>query len=230
MMRKISKEQQARFCEHLAGSHSWYKHLPLLHGGRFFIFTDDDAGKDYPVQPPRLALGNTKAVYQIAFGTLAFAWSRGNEDRFVSDGGMFMEVLSEEELKARFPNHAQIQLFPYISGEFVESIVFHEEDFEALRLENGTSENPHENRALLIEIELLHLREQHLWQTAFTDVEREEIACDIKPDEISPKRDEYKRLEKRIGEILSELYESEIKKVETAVRAVSEQREVVWAK
>ena len=97
MMRKISKEQQARFCEHLAGSHSWYKHLSLLQGGRFFIFTDNDAGKNYPVQPSRLASGNTKVVYQRAFGTLVFAWSRGNEDRFLSDGGMFMEVLSEED-------------------------------------------------------------------------------------------------------------------------------------
>lgn len=230
MIRKISKEQQARFCEHLAGSHSWYKHLPLLHGGRFFIFTDDDAGKNYPVQPPRLALGNTKAVYQMAFGALAFAWSRGNEDCFVSDGGLFTGVLTEAELRVRFPNHAQIQLFPYISGEFVESIVFHEEDFEALRLESNSSEKPHEHRALLVEIELLHLREQHLWETAFTDVEREEIACDIEPDETSPKRYEYKRLEKRIGEILSELYEAEIKKIETAVQHVSEQSEVVWAK
>ncbi|MCU0425696.1 MAG: hypothetical protein MUF71_08745 [Candidatus Kapabacteria bacterium] len=230
MMRKISKEQQARFCEHLAGSHSWYKHLPLLHGGRFFIFTDNDAGKNYPVQPPRLASGNTKAVYQMAFGTLAFAWSRGNEDCFVSDGGLFTGILTEEELRVRFPNHAQIQLFPYISGEFVESIIFHEKDFETLRLENGTPENQHENRALLIEIELLYLREEYLWQTAFTDVEREEIICDIEPDEISPNRDKYKRLEKRIGEILSELYESEIKKVEAAVRAVCQQSEVLWAK
>ncbi len=226
---RISQEQQARFCEHLAGCASWYKHLSLLDGGRFFIFTDDDAGKNYPVHPPHLAKGNTKAVYQFAFGKLAFAWSEGNSNTFISNGELFAGCLLEAELQVRFPNHAQIQLFPYVSGEFIESIRFHAKAFETIRLEQITPEKPRKNRDLLIEIERLHLRETELWQT-MSNREREEIISEIEPNEISSERDEYKRLEERIHEVLRTLREEEMKKIATAVAAACQKSEVLWAK
>lgn len=230
MTRKISQEQQARFCEYLTDAAAWYKHLPLLQGGQFFIFTDDDAGKNYPIKPPRLSTGNTKAVYQIAFGTLTFAWSQGDENEFHSIGDLFEGYLSEAELTMRFPNHVQLRIFPYVSGDFIESLSFHKSDFELLRLQQKTGEKPHENRDLLLELERLHERETYLWQIVFTEIEREEIAYDIEHDEMSQERLEYKHITQKIVDVVTELQEAEMKKIAMAVRELCGQVEVAWAK
>jgi hypothetical protein len=54
-----SREQHQAFVEHLRDVHSWYKHLPLLTGGKFVVFLAPDAGEGYPSQHPHLCYGNT---------------------------------------------------------------------------------------------------------------------------------------------------------------------------
>jgi hypothetical protein len=70
-----SREQHQAFVEHLRDVHSWYKHLPLLTGGKFVVFLAPDAGEGYPSQHPHLCYGNTIEGYRRAFGYLDYIWS-----------------------------------------------------------------------------------------------------------------------------------------------------------
>lgn len=117
-----SQEQHRKFVEHLRDVHSWYKHLPLLTGGKFVVFLAPDAGEDYPSQHPHLPYGNTIEGYRRAFGYLDYMWS-AEDCPFSRDGhcsGIFetqLVIIPTELMEC-----CEFVLYPYVSNEFYWSV------------------------------------------------------------------------------------------------------------
>jgi hypothetical protein len=137
-----SREQHQDFVEHLRDVHSWYKHLPLLTGGKFIVFLAPDAGEGYPSQHPHLRYGNTVEGYRRAFGHLDYMWSvEGSSFDRDGHGGAF------EPEKVILPSdlieQCEFTLYPYVSNE--QYWFVHEEAIESLRA--GTS-HPEKTRIL----------------------------------------------------------------------------------
>lgn len=132
-----SPEQHREFVAHLRDVHSWYKHLPMLSGGRFVVFLAADAGQDYPTQHPSLPYGNTVEGYRRAFGYLDYLWCVDSEP-FDRDGGE--PVALPPELVAQ----CSFILYPYVSGEFYWSI-------HAAAIAELRAGMPHPERSPLLE-------------------------------------------------------------------------------
>jgi hypothetical protein len=125
-----SREQHQAFVEHLRDVHSWYKHLPLLTGGKFIVFLAPDAGEGYPSQHPHLRYGNTVEGYRRAFGYLDYMWSvEGSSfDRDVH-GGVFEP--EKVVLPSNLIEQCEFTLYPYVSNEQYWCV--HEDAIDSLR-------------------------------------------------------------------------------------------------
>ncbi|GAB4211361.1 MAG: hypothetical protein OHK0022_45810 [Roseiflexaceae bacterium] len=150
-------EQYAAFAAHLCGAHSWYKHLPLLEGGRFVVFLAPDAGAGFPPERPRLHHSwRTTAEYHARFGLLDYLWSTGPDQPFERDSGPLPEL--PEVVWER----CSLRLYPYVSNDMnaIEAIGYgvHAEALEQLR-----AGAPHPQRDLVLAWAGLHARDAELW-------------------------------------------------------------------
>ena len=160
----FTPEQKERFIEHLSGCHSWHKHLPLLTGGKFILFLDEQAGSDYPSQHPALPFGNSPEDYRKAFGLLTYCWK--------TEPGIHYHRDDSGEIDP--DNGVQIQLFPYLSGYFLEAMQFHQSDLEQI-----IREKTHEGVERLSRIILLEQKQRKYWNEILTDEEREGYSKEI---------------------------------------------------
>ncbi|MGV3610623.1 MAG: hypothetical protein ACO1N0_06730 [Fluviicola sp.] len=162
----FTPEQKERFIEHLCNCHSWYKHLSLIKGGEFILFLDEEAGLDYPSHHPVLPFGNSQAGYRKAFGFLTYCWKTEEEIYYHRDDGK--KIYTQAESTSELNDAVRIQLFPYLSDEFLEAIPFHESDFEQIILEKT-----HEGYECLSRIFLLKEKQTKYWREVLTEEEQD---------------------------------------------------------
>lgn len=139
-----SAAQRAAFVEHVAWAHSWYKHLPLLEGGRFLVVLAPDAGEGYSDAHPRTHYGwKTTEEYRQRFGHLDYLWQIDDQP-WSRDAGR--ELDPPPELVAR----SGLVLFPYCSSDpsAIDVLCELESDaFDALR-----AGQPHPERRGLVSL------------------------------------------------------------------------------
>jgi hypothetical protein len=142
-----SREQHQAFVEHLRDVHSWYKHLPLLIGGKFIVFLAPDAGECYSASHS-LPYENTIDGYRRAFGYLDYMWSVENcpFSRDNCHTGMIDGIFVQEQvvLPSDLIEQCEFVLYPYVSNEQYWCV--HEDAIESLRA--GT---PHPARTQILE-------------------------------------------------------------------------------
>jgi hypothetical protein len=138
-----SREQHQAFVEHLRDVHSWYKHLPLLTGGKFIVFLAPDAGEGYPSQHPHLRYGNTVEGYRRAFGYLDYMWSV-EDCPFDRDGHGGAFEREQVVLPSELIEQCEFVLYPYVSNEQYWCV--HEDAIDSLR--TGT---PHPEKTRILE-------------------------------------------------------------------------------
>jgi hypothetical protein len=147
--------QYKAFCEHLCEAHSWYKHLPLLNGGRFVVFCARDAGIGClvaapvgvgsdngpeftlvtPPEGPEFTDNNprihhtwqTTKEYRRRFGYLDYLWGGPDEPRDRDAGPL-------PRLPPRLEERCSFVLYPYVSRLFNRSLYRrHDEAIDRLR-------------------------------------------------------------------------------------------------
>jgi hypothetical protein len=206
---KFTDEQGNRFIEHLTECHSWYKHLPLIEGGEFIIFLDNNAGKDYPTQHPSLPFGNTEILYKKAFGKLNYYWKKG-DNNFSADGKN--DSKTRAEIEKEIDNFEYIRLYPYISGNFFEAIEYeiHQEDCK--KIINGLQ---HEMSNELISLITTTKKLNDIWKRMSDD----EMDLIIKEENKIRNSNvlEYNEIQIEQIKILTILQQREINKITRAV-------------
>jgi hypothetical protein len=178
-------EQYREFAEHIGEAHSWYKHLPLLTGGRFVVFLAPDAGigrlvarldgtgyqlvtppdgPEFTQANPRLHYSwRTTAEYRRRFGYLDYARRKQEDSRFGRDVG------GEMDLPPAIWERCTLTLFPYVSGSDPgrDSVRWaHQEAVERLRAGEA-----HPRREAVLEWVRLAQEKQEAWN-GLTDAER----------------------------------------------------------
>ncbi len=207
----FTEEQKERFVVHLTTCHSWHKHLPLVNGGQFIFTTDRDSGLGYPTQHPKLPFGNNMSEYQKAFGQLIYYWKTEKEQFFQTDGQLPQITLADIEL--RYHSFSSVNLFPYLSYDFEESISFHREDINKLEILG------HEQKDILQSIHNKKVELDSIWQDLLTEDERNTI--DNKTNFNTNNINTYISLERKMNEQLKSLREFEINKIRTALNKIT---------
>jgi hypothetical protein len=118
-------DQQRRFVKHISKAHSWYKHLPLLTGGRFVVFLARDAGEGYALLHPTLPYGNDTAGYRRAFGHLDYMRAR--------DGKCFFRDMPTVLLPEDYIEEYSFVVYPYVKNTYYAPSWFHHEAISQLR-------------------------------------------------------------------------------------------------
>jgi hypothetical protein len=209
----FTPEQQDRFVDYLMDCHSWYKHIPLMAGGAFYIVIDENAGQSYPTKHPRLPFGNDQENYVKAFGLLEFYRCLSWDDHFHCNS--HRETFSHTQLKEKFPKHVFVRLFPYMSPGFnEESLYAHKEDYKMIL--DGIA---HEEPELLKSFYKVADEMIDLWQNKLTDLDREDAMQG--PDELEDALQYLNELKKKDHD--QEHYKNELddinklkQKIETA--------------
>lgn len=203
----FTPEQKERFIEHLSGCHSWHKHLSLVTGGKFILFLDEQAGLDYPSQHPVLPFGNSPEDYRKAFGLLNYCWKTEGDTCYQRDD--LREMYPEATMNSRFGKQVHIQLFPYLSDNFVEAIAFHQAGFEQI-----IREKTHEAHERLSRVNQLQQAQLKYWNEILTDQERNAYSQEI-ADTLHAK--EYQSIELELVHELEGIQMQEKEKISNAI-------------
>jgi hypothetical protein len=204
---KPTPDQERRFVKHISNAHSWYKHLPLLTGGKFVVFLARDAGENYALCHPTLPYGNDTAGYRQAFGHLDYMYA-DHDKCFFRD---MPSILLPEDYIEKY----SFVVYPYVKNTYYAPSWFHHEGISQLR--SGVY---HPERARVLEWEdvTLELFQAH---RALSEVERD-IAFhrDGAPATYIPSKEllKYLDLEKRSSALRKVLRHTEIAKLEKAIR------------
>jgi hypothetical protein len=201
-------DQQRCFVKYMSNAHSWYKHLPLLTGGRFVVFLARDAGEDYPLLHPTLPYGNDTAGYRRAFGHLDYMYAL--------DGKCFIRDMPTVLLPENYIKEYSFVVYPYVKDTYYEPSWFHHhEAISQLRLGAG-----HPERERVLEWEDVTLE---LFQ-AYRALSEEEHDVVFDPDRVpaayipSKQMLKYLEVQKRGSALRKVLRHTEIAKLEKAVR------------
>jgi hypothetical protein len=204
-------DQQRRFVKHISNAHSWYKHLPLLTGGRFVVFLARDAGEDYPLCHPTLPYGNDTARYRRAFGHLDYMYA--------PDGKCFFRDMPTVLLPENYIKEYSFVVYPYVKNTYYEPSWFHHEAIMQLRL--GVY-HPERERVLEWEDVTLELFQAY---RALSEEEHDIVfAPDRAPAAYIPSKEllKYLDLKQRSSALRKVLRHTEIAKLERAVRLLHE--------
>lgn len=144
-----TSEQVDEFIQHLWNVHSWYKHIPLIEGMRFYVFLNSDAGENYPLRHPELKYGNNKSGYQKQFGELDYVYTLDGES-FYRDGGTIPSQREVESISLK----SEFVLFPYVHSEIYWSV--HEDALD--EIVNGRVHPHRENLSKIRRLELESIR------------------------------------------------------------------------
>ena len=144
MMASIpSREQQLSFMVHVSEVHSWYKHLPLMNGGEFIVFLNDQVKLR---KHPKVFCGSFRYAYKI-------------DDQWFSDYDVDITSIVSE-LPDIIRMNCSFRLFPTISWEFEEAYSLHKEDINMIF--NGIE---HPLKEVLLRWNELYLKAGELWQS-----------------------------------------------------------------
>jgi hypothetical protein len=200
-------DQRRRFVKHISNAHSWYKHLPLLTGGRFVVFLASDAGEGYPLCHPTLPYGNDTAGYHRAFGHLDYMYAH--------DSKCFLKDMPTLLFPENYIIEYSFVVYPYVKNTYYEPSWFHPEAISQLR-----SGAYHPERERVLEWEDVTLE---LFQ-AYRALSEEEHAIVLDPDRTPsayiPSKGllKYLDLQERGLALRKALRHTEIAKLERAVR------------
>jgi hypothetical protein len=239
-------EQYRMFGDHLCEAHSWYKHLPLMSGRRFVVFVAPDAGigrlvavlhgsspeAGYPtrctlVTPPegpeftdahpRIHYGwKTTREYRTRFGHLDYMRRQSPEESYDRDAGPPVELPAEVEERCGFV------LYPYVSWEFAEAVIWsvHADALAALR-----SGAPHPARDEVLELARLAEALGPAWN-ALGEPERDWVLAfegeEPLPGEPSGELYWYLEIDGRIQTIAKSLHDREVSKIRLALTALDD--------
>jgi hypothetical protein len=229
-------KQYGAFAAHIADAHSWYKHLPLLTGGRFVVFLAPDSGigrlvariegsalhLETPPEGPVFTEANprlhyswkTSDEYRRRFGFLEYA-------RRTREGGAFgRDVGGPLELPAEVWERCTFTLYPYVSsGDRGREAVrwAHEEAVQQLR--DGA---PHPRREAVLEWARL-AEEYHAAWMSLTQVEHEVVWLfhrnPAKVTKTTPAIDHFLRINAELKAVYDkQLRPPELKKILRALR------------
>jgi hypothetical protein len=231
-------EQYDAFREHICNAHSWYKHLPLMHGRRFVVFVAPDAGigrlvarphggpekatghslvappegPEFTEEHPRLHYSwQTTKEYRGRFGYLDYMSRSSPDEGYGRDAGQPVSLPKQVEERCGFV------LYPYVSCQFAESITWgvHAETLRILRV--GAA---HPFREQVLELARLIEARQSSW-SALSDPERHWIADSeiekVPRKEPSTQVRKYLELEDAARTISCFLREREVDKISHAL-------------
>ncbi len=222
-----STEQIQRFKEHVVNVHSWYKHLPLLEGGKFVVYLEADLDREYPTQHPKLPFGNTKEGYEKAFGHLCYMycvndfWYLPYNSKIVNGKRIEIEkpIFSPKQMEI-----CGFTLFPFCHEEFEVGYSKHKEAIEKV-----AAGYPHPEAELLLawhkeycNIEdaenrgFNYLEHKLLWVE-----EQEDKGITITENDLPEKLRPYWASKKRRYDCLKALQQKEAQKVENAIHNMS---------
>ena len=235
-------DQYQTFAEYLCGAHSWYKHLPLLNGGRFVVFVARDSGigrlvaasngdpdgyalvappdgAEFTDANPRLHYGwKTTSEYRSRFGYLDYSWEQAEDGSFARDVGPPIT------LPARLVERCEFVLYPYVSPEFGEAVTWsvHAEALEQLR--SGAA---HPARDELLELARLAEALEQAWEALDEQeqdwvVARDEGNAELLPEGSSDRVRRYLTLEDQVSSITGWLQEQEASRIQRALAALDE--------
>lgn len=239
-------EQYREFSDYVGRAHSWYKHLPLIGGGRFVVFVAPDAGfgrlvavlhgpsaeaatglslvtpaegREFTDAHPRLHYGwKTTAEYRRRFGYLDYIYRTDPDGAFARDTGTAVQLPCELEERCGFV------LYPYVSGEFIEAITWHVHQEALQQLQAGVS---HPAREQVLELASLTKAHRSAW-SALSEPERDWVYQETEegekplPGDASVALRRYVDLDKRIGAVAAELRAQEAEKVRKGLAALDE--------
>ena len=171
-------EQYRAFADYLPEAHSWYKHLPLIEGGRFVVFVSPDAGigrlvarmkgpdpesptgysleapqegPEFTEEHPRLHYGwQTTKEYRQRFGYLDYMYRHSADDKYSRD------VASPVSLPNSIEDRCSFVMFPYACWTFSEAILWHIHDESLQKMRAGAS---HPARESILELADLAVQE-----------------------------------------------------------------------
>ena len=110
-MKSPTTEQYKAFGEHVFRAHSWYKHLPVFGGEKFYFFLSENAGSGYTNERPRMHYGwKTHSEYQERFGPLDYVYELHGESNRDSQSSKIPQ-LTENILQN------SIQLTAFVAAE-----------------------------------------------------------------------------------------------------------------
>ena len=214
-------EQIQRFKEHVINVHSWYKHLPLLEGGKFVVYLEADLDREYPTQHPKLPFGNTKEGYEKAFGHLCYMyfindfWYLPYNSKMVEGKRIEIEkpVFSDKHIEM-----CSFTLFPFCHQEFEVGYYKHKEAIEKI-----VAGYPHPESKLLLAWYKEYCRIEGAENRDFNYLEHklllieEEKGIAITENELPKRVRPYWASKKRRYHYLKALQQKEAQKVENAI-------------
>jgi hypothetical protein len=200
-------DQQRRFVEHVSKAHSWYKHIPLLTGGRFVVFLASDAGEDYATQHPALPYGNDTAGYRRAFGHLDYMRALR--------GKCFYRDTPTVLLPEDYIEEYSFVVYPYVKDTYHQPSCWHPEAIDLLR-----SGAYHPERARVLEWEDVNIELFKAYRALSEEEQHIAFHRDRAPAAYTPSKELLKFLDlhERSRALRKVLRGIEIAKLERAVR------------
>ena len=210
-----------RFATHVLEAHSWFKHLPLVEGGRFTIYLEPDLDRNYPTQHPKLPFGNHPAGYEKAFGHLAYQYCiQGVCEQDHGDKPMGDQLVKSGLTEIPEPHKStwSFTLYPYCHYEFSEVLSLFENDLQTLK-QGGQ----HPQRGLLLDWVAQLEKRNDRWYNGLTEAERE-LLIDLEDEEgptklesVSPPARDFFHLQEAVWDIENRLRSTEEEKVFVAL-------------
>lgn len=216
-----SPEQIQRFKEHVVSVHSWYKHLPLMEGGLFVVYLEEDLDREYPTQHPKLPFGNTKEGYEQAFGNLCYMyfirnyWYLPYNTKIVE--GKRVEI-TKPEFSDEYMKLCSFTLYPFCHRGFEEIYNLHKDTLDAIA---AGAYHPESDLLLKWRKEYLSIEEANYRYFGLLESKllwAEEIkGMKIEEEDIPERLRPYWASKRRRYDYLTELRKREEKKVEDAI-------------
>lgn len=205
-------EQYEAFGKHVCQAHSWYKHLPLFEGAKFYFFLSESAGAGYADEKTRMHYSwQTTREYQERFGALDYVYQYEETGCFHRDAGL--EIL-------QLPKNIQQNSVP------LTAFVNVEEDVLSTRIKKQTNDIPPTFRNWLN----VHLYAEGLWNQ-LTYEETDLAIQNFPPKNASNRVIEYLAANDNAHQMLLSLMENERRKVFGALeklRTMELANETVW--
>jgi len=211
-MKSPTIEQYKAFGKYVCDAHSWYKHLPLFDGAKFYFFLSENAGAGYTDKKTRMHYSwQTTREYQERFGALDYVYQYEEAGFFYRDAGS--EIL-------QLPQNIQQ------NSILLTAFVNVEEDVLSTRLKEQVNDIPPACRNWLN----AHLYAEGLWNQL--TYEETNLALEYSPPKSAPKRvTEYLAAYELAHQMLRTLMENERRKVFGALenlRTMELANETVW--
>ncbi len=236
-----TRDQYQNFADYLCEAHSWYKHLPLMGGQQFAVFLAPNAGigrlvallhgdsqetatgyslvtpkegSEFTEAKPRGHYGwKTTKEYRTRFGHLDYSCCQDSDGAYARDAGPSVRLSAPPVERCEFV------LYPYVSGEFAEAVIWniHAEALAELRC--GAS---HPKREEILELARLAEALVPAWD-ALSEPEsdwvltRHDEGAKSWPSEQSDALRSYLRIDDGVNAIAESLRDREADKIRRAL-------------